>query len=505
MKGSTAGVDEAPGQLSRAPGGRELEIKEFKMDEEVDAGKGESPRLTMHEVIKKSVSVLRKDSKVTMRSNTERLAGCLNPIFPLKKIWEEDLEQVTPRSLAFDAAAGVFTALNHLAGFGSPTPHVADEPFSSTMTRPSDTYVRAIAEKNVVRLALRNPVWMEEEKDFCFTSFFKQRNVDYSGEVIRTAQKLCWAGVRESLPNGVGSLSLESFCRLGTLNYVLDFEEYLIPVQERQYVKPPKMMVQDGQWELLVEGLVNKGVCEIMALGDIYHLDNKPVLNGLFAVGKGELQGELETQRLIMNLTPVNALCRSLAGDVSTLPALAGMNGYLLEEGEVLLLSSEDIRCFFYLIAVPKSWKRFLGFNRLVPKHLIPPHLANRDCVMVSRVVPMGFINSVSIAQHVHRNVVRWSAQQSEPPIGGLMASIFNLSFFFFFFFFFFILDSPEVPGELDLSFFGFSLTAPTPFPRLAASFLTLSKSSLSFSTGATSKLRSQGTSPGRCWHTFEQ
>ena len=134
MKGSTAGVDEAPGQLSRAPGGRELEIKEFKMDEEVDAGKGESPRLTMHEVIKKSVSVLRKDSKVTMRSNTERLAGCLNPIFPLKKIWEEDLEQVTLRSLAFDAAAGVFTALNHLAGFGSPTPHVADEPFSSTMT-----------------------------------------------------------------------------------------------------------------------------------------------------------------------------------------------------------------------------------------------------------------------------------------------------------------------------------------------------------------------------------
>ena len=332
------------------------------------AGKGETPRLTMQEVIAKSVSVLRKDSKVTMRSNTERPAGRHNPIFPLRRLWEEDLEQVTPRSLAIEAATGVFTALNHLAGFGSPTPHVADGPFSTTMAGCSETYVRALAEKNVVRLTLRNPVWMEEEKDFCFTSFFKQRNVDYSGEVVRTAQRLCWAGVRESLPNGVGSLSLESFCRLGTLNYV-------IPLQERQHVvRRPKVMVQDGQWAVLVEGLVAKGVCEIMALDDVYHLDDKPVLNGLFAVGKGELQGELETQRPIMNLTPVNALCRSLAGDVGTLPALAGMNGYLLEEGEVLLLSSEDIRCFFYLFAVPESWKRYLGFNRLIPKQSIVTH-----------------------------------------------------------------------------------------------------------------------------------
>lgn len=51
---------------------------------------------------------------------------------------------------------------------------------------------------------------------------------------------------------------------------------------------------------------MEKGVCEILALDDMYKLDNKPVLNGLFAVGKGEFQGDLETQRL----------CRSLAGDV---------------------------------------------------------------------------------------------------------------------------------------------------------------------------------------------
>lgn len=31
----------------------------------------------------------------------------------------------------------------------------------------------------------------------------------------------------------------------------------------------------------------------------------------------------------------------------------------------------------------------------------------------------MGFANSVAIAQHIHRNVVRWSAEGMSPPIGG--------------------------------------------------------------------------------------
>ena len=92
----------------------------------------------------------------------------------------------------------------------------------------------------------------------------------------------------------------------------------------------------------------------------------------VFAVGKGEYVSGAETQRLIMNLTPVNSLCQSLNGDVGTLPWLSGFSGFLLEDGEVALLSSEDICCFFYLFAVPHQWKPFLGFNRLVPDDLVP-------------------------------------------------------------------------------------------------------------------------------------
>lgn len=70
----------------------------------------------------------------------------------------------------------------------------------------------------------------------------------------------------------------------------------------------------------------------------------------------------------------------------------------LLEEGEVILTSSEDIRCFFYLFAIPEDWKAFMGFNRLVPPDLVPEKFRHEPCVLVARVLPMGFVNSVGIA-----------------------------------------------------------------------------------------------------------
>ena len=41
---------------------------------------------------------------------------------------------------------------------------------------------------------------------------------------------------------------------------------------------------------------------------------------------------------------------------------------------------------------------------------LVPRQYGDSACVLVARVLPMGFLNSVSIAQHVHRNVVKWAS-----------------------------------------------------------------------------------------------
>ena len=89
-----------------------------------------------------------------------------------------------------------------------------------------------------------------------------------------------------------------------------------------------------------------------------------PVLNGLFGVSKQEFVEGVEVFRLIMNLVLLNKLVRSLGADVCTLPAVTGLGTIILDKSEVLVLNSEDIRCFFYLFGVPREWHKFLAFGR---------------------------------------------------------------------------------------------------------------------------------------------
>ena len=243
-----------------------------------------------------------------------------------------------------------------------------------------------------------------------------RRKVDYCGEEVKVAQSVTWAAVSESLPEGVGSLPLTEFCTLGTKGYVDDFEKYLLPKDVQMRVKPPRVMISESEWRNVCQGLIEKRVCEVWPVTQLHHINGAPLLNGMFAVGKGEFKSGIETQRLIMNLVPVNQLCKPLQGDVGTLPAVSGLSGFLLGTGEVALLSSEDIKCFFYLFSIPDPWKKYMGFNKAVPADL--KEFVGQDCVLVSRVLPMGFLNSVSVAQHIHRNVVRWAAQSGDPPVG---------------------------------------------------------------------------------------
>ena len=331
----------------------------------------------------------------TVKEACSRLTSSLE-LFPL------------PASLADPAYfSDVLCGLNDLADCGS----------ASDGEKPSE--VQEMVKKNLRRVVDRFDVWGISKPEVSFQRLFTTKDVDYSGEEIKVAMTLTWPGVKQSLPDGVGLLPLQEYCRLGTLHYVTHFEEYLLPEEDRKVPRAPKVMVESTSWDDLCRGLVEKNICEIWPIDALYHCHGVPLLNGLFAVGKGESQGGIESQRLIMNLTPLNSLCRSIAGDVSTLPGLTGFSGFLLEDDEVALLSSEDIRCFFYLFSLPEAWKKYLGFNREVSPDVVPSSLKGKRCVLVARVLPMGFLDSVGIAQHVHRNIVRWSAAHDQVEIGG--------------------------------------------------------------------------------------
>ena len=322
-------------------------------------------------------------------------------IFPLP--WSSD---IVKRSSHPEMVSATCRALNSLYGVSA----------DGEKREPGPTCERAL--KFVIRCVDSLGLWDGTFPRIDFDIFFRSKGVDYRGEEVKVAQRVSWASLSPAIPPEVGGVNLVDFCSLGTKYYVENFSEFLVPPEKRWLGRAPTVMIQDCDWKEVCEGLINCGICDVIPLQDVCHIRGRPLLGGLFGVGKGEYVGPLETQRLIMNFIPLNNNCRPLDSDIATLPGISGLSPFLLEDGEVALISSEDIR-FFYLFRVPSHWFPFLGFNKVIPESLVPEKWRGLPCVLHACVLPMGFRNSVGIAQHVHRNVIRQAMMNSNPPISG--------------------------------------------------------------------------------------
>ena len=242
---------------------------------------------------------------------------------------------------------------------------------------------------------------------FDWKEFFSTRTVDYHGEEVKTARIFSWANIAPALPKEIGRVPLQDLCEHGARYYVNHFDQYILDEAEWGVVKAPKVMVRDEDWSEVCRGLLSSGVCTVLPREELFHVRGEPLLNGLFGVTKEEHVNGIEVYRLIMNLVPLNNICHGFSGDVATLPAWSSMSPYFLQPSENLLVSSEDVRCFFYVLSVPECWYKYLGFNRPVPSDVLPEDCGDSEMYLCSRVLPMGFLNSVSLAQHVHRCLVR--------------------------------------------------------------------------------------------------
>ena len=181
-----------------------------------------------------------------------------------------------------------------------------------------------------------------------WAKFFAVKSIDYKGDEVCLAQRTSWANVAPALPDEVGMVPLESVCTLGCREYVLNFEHYLVPSELMTHTRAPRVMVDDHEWAEMCRGLLTKGVCTMLPQSQLFHVQGQPLLNGLFGVLKDEGSGLHPVHRLIMNLVPLNQVCRAMEGDVATLPAWPSMSPLILHPDENLVVSSEDVRCFFY-------------------------------------------------------------------------------------------------------------------------------------------------------------
>ena len=236
--------------------------------------------------------------------------------------------------------------------------------------------------------------------------FFQVRGISYSGEEVKVAKWTSWANVEPALPFGhIGSISAVNLADGGVRELLLDPQRFLKPGFEREAIRSSKVMVRDEDWSELASGLVRYNLCCVLPESALLHANGKPIHNGLFGVEKGEQANGHDIHRLIMNLIPINSASIPVDGDTGTLPLLSQMNSLELHPDEHLVVSSEDLRCMFYLFALPEQWFPLLSFNRPVPPDLVPPHV-DEPCYLCSKVLPIGYLNSVGVAQHLHRNLI---------------------------------------------------------------------------------------------------
>ena len=247
---------------------------------------------------------------------------------------------------------------------------------------------------------------------YCFDSthiesYWRSKSVNGYGEEIHSALPFKWANVEHSLPSSelAGILDGVDLSSGGIKDFLSNPVKYLKPEGNRSWMKAPRVMVASEHWDEVAQGLVNRRICDVIPLSQVLHVDSKPILGGLFGVPKGEEHEGTPVFRLIMDLRPINQIFEAVSGDLHTLPMLSQLFPLEVFPDESILISSEDIKAMFYVVGLPPCWRPLLAFGREVPESLKPDGV-KEACFLTSRVLPMGFINSVAVAQSLHRSIV---------------------------------------------------------------------------------------------------
>ena len=292
---------------------------------------------------------------------------------------------------------GVVLCLNWMTGNGF---NLGPDPPTSKQTRVLDEILRSLGVLDT---------WVGVDIGECDPQeMFRQRWVNSYGEEVHIAQKLRWENISDSLPKeGLsGIVPAVDICEGGVQDFLNNPDRWVKSPENQVWMKPPRIMIDKEDWPQVAQGLIDRGICGVMPLSSAFEVKGGKILGGLFGVPKNEsTDSGVPILRLIMDFRPINENFLNLGGDLTTLPVLSQMFQLEIRPHEDILISSEDIRAMFYIIGLPPVWNKFLGFGRILPKYMNPPG-SEGDHILYSRVLPMGFVNSVAVAQHLHRRLV---------------------------------------------------------------------------------------------------
>lgn len=242
-----------------------------------------------------------------------------------------------------------------------------------------------------------------------FHELVKSKTIDYNGEECGHALPLILGELKPGLPPlGVaGTLEAHAVAGPDVQRWLEDPSKALKPIAEWPLVVPQaKINATRQEWEKLCGVLFGLGIICPIDDSDIFEVNGEKVLNGAFAVPKkgAPAPGQSRVTRLIMNLVPANSYQKLMPGDLNTLASSPSWTSIVLKDNEVLLWSSDDQRGAFYAWRLPAAWRRFMAFKWRVPGSLVGL-TSNAMTYVAASVIPMGWINAVSLFQHLHRQL----------------------------------------------------------------------------------------------------
>eukprot|EP00435_Cladocopium_sp_Y103_P069901 s206_g34.t1 len=234
---------------------------------------------------------------------------------------------------------------------------------------------------------------------------------DYAGEPIMVMEDLEASKVIPVWPK-VGEAAVQpvmKFLPPELAEMIEDPKNCLLPSWEWPS-KPTQSKVRATQeeWNKIVQAGYERGLMVPLQDDQVFRdVSGRKVLNGAGAVKKlKEVGGEQKTlQRFISNFIPSNQFQTHLSGGDRFLPYLGQLTLLGMEDGETFLVDSEDFCSCFNLFTLPSSWHCMMAFEKTVDGKIMGA-TPGQQVFPAMCVVPMGWINAVTVIQSVVRTLV---------------------------------------------------------------------------------------------------
>ena len=128
--------------------------------------------------------------------------------------------------------------------------------------------------------------------------------------------------------------------------------------------------------------------------------------NGAFGVGRPDKvteKGE-PVLRLIMDLRATNYCMKQIDGEVGHLCGAASFQRVVIESGQELLVSGEDLTAAFYLFRLPEEWSNYMVLEKPVARSELGL-AGDGETLLGISVLPMGWHSAVGLMQACHRAI----------------------------------------------------------------------------------------------------